>query len=38
VEIQAAAAPVYFTGGSSIQQSLHLLNTKRKQIGEYFGI
>ena len=39
VEIQAAAAHVYFTNGSSIQQSLHLLKyKKRKQVGEYFGI
>jgi ComF family protein len=39
VEIQAAAAHVYFTSGSSIQQSLHLLKyKKRKEIGEFFGI
>jgi ComF family protein len=39
VEIQAAAAHVYFTSGSSIQQSLHLLKYKgRKQVGEYFGL
>ena len=39
VEIQAAAAHVYFTSGSSIQQSLHLLKYKnKKQIGEYFGV
>src|SRR5664279_3607954 len=37
VEIQAAAAHVYFTTGSSIQQSLHLLKYKeRKQVGEFF--
>jgi len=39
VEIQAAAAHVYFTSGSSIQQSLHLLKYKeRKQVGEFFGL
>src|SRR5450631_11498 len=39
VEIQAAAAHAYFTSGSSIQQSLHLLKYKgRKQLGEYFGL
>jgi predicted amidophosphoribosyltransferase len=37
-EIQAASAHIYFTGGSAIQQSLHLLKYKgRKQIGKYFG-
>lgn len=39
VEIQAAAAHVYFTSGSSIQHCLHLLKyKKRKQVGEYFGV
>ena len=39
VEIQAAAAHVYFTSSSSIQQSLHLLKYKeRKQVGEFFGL
>jgi ComF family protein len=38
LEIQSAAAHVYFTGGSSIQRSLHLLKyKKRREIGEYFG-
>jgi ComF family protein len=38
VEIQAASAYVYFTSGSAIQQSLHLLKYKgRKEIGWYFG-
>jgi len=38
VEIQAASAHVYFTSGSAIQQSLHLLKYKgRKEIGWYFG-
>jgi hypothetical protein len=37
VEIQAAAAHVYFTSGSSNQESLHLLKYKgRKQLGGYF--
>lgn len=36
--IQAAAAHVYFTGGSSIQHGMHLLKYKgRKEIGSYFG-
>jgi ComF family protein len=39
VEIQAAAAHVYFTRGSSIQHCLHLLKyKKRKEVGEYFGL
>ena len=38
MEIQAASAHVYFTSGSSIQQSLHLLKYKgKKEIGIYFG-
>jgi ComF family protein len=38
VDIQAAAAHMYFTRGSSIQKSLHLLKYKgRKQVGYYFG-
>ncbi|HCL83709.1 MAG TPA: ComF family protein [Chitinophagaceae bacterium] len=37
-EIQAAAAHVYFTSGSLVQHSLHLLKYKgRKDIGIYFG-
>jgi ComF family protein len=37
-EIQAAAAHLYFTSGSSVQQSLHLLKYKgRKDIGMYYG-
>jgi ComF family protein len=37
-EIQAAAAHLYFTGGSAVQHSLHLLKYKgRKEIGIYFG-
>ena len=37
-EIQAAIAHLYFTSGSSIQHSLHLLKYKgRKEIGFYFG-
>ena len=39
MEIQAAAAHVYFTNGSSIQQSLHRFKYKgRKEIGDYFGL
>ena len=38
LEIHAAAAHLYFTTGSFIQQSLHLLKYKgKKQIGDYFG-
>jgi ComF family protein len=38
MEIQAAAAHLYFTGGSAVQHSLHLLKYKgRKEIGIYFG-
>jgi ComF family protein len=38
VEIQAAAAHLYFTTGSAVQQSLHLLKYKgKKEIGIYFG-
>jgi ComF family protein len=37
-EIQAAAAHMYFTSGSAVQLSLHLLKYKgRKEIGIYFG-
>jgi len=37
-DIQAASAHLYFTNGSSVQQSLHLLKYKgRKEIGIYFG-
>jgi ComF family protein len=37
-EIQAAYAHLYFTGGSAVQHSLHLLKYKgRKEIGIYFG-
>ena len=37
-DIQAAAAHLYFTGGSSIQHSMHLLKYKgKKEIGIYFG-
>jgi len=37
-KIQAAAAHLYFTGGSTVQQSLHLLKYKgRKELGIYFG-
>jgi ComF family protein len=37
-EIQAASAHLYFTGGSAVQHSLHLLKYKgRKEIGIYFG-
>jgi ComF family protein len=38
VEIIAAAAHLYFTTGSAVQLSLHLLKYKgRKEIGIYFG-
>jgi ComF family protein len=38
VQIEAAAAHVYFTGGSAVQHSLHLLKyKKRKDIGIYYG-
>jgi len=38
VEIEAAAAHMYFTSGSAVQHSLHLLKYKgRKEIGIYFG-
>jgi ComF family protein len=37
-EIQAAAAHLYFTSGSIVQHSLHLLKYRgRKEIGVYFG-
>jgi ComF family protein len=37
-EIEAAAAHLYFTSGSPVQHSLHLLKYKaRKEIGIYFG-
>ena len=37
-EIQAASAHLYFTTGSAVQHSLHLLKYKgRKEIGIYFG-
>jgi ComF family protein len=37
-EIQAASAFLYFTSGSSVQHSLHLLKYNgRKEIGIYFG-
>jgi ComF family protein len=37
-EISAASAHLYFTAGSAIQHSLHLLKYKgRKEIGIYFG-
>jgi ComF family protein len=39
VDIDAAAAHLYFTTGSAVQQSLHLLKYKgRKEIGIYFGL
>ncbi len=39
VEIDAAAAHLYFTTGSAVQHSLHLLKYKgRKEIGIYFGL
>jgi predicted amidophosphoribosyltransferase len=38
MEIEAATAHMYFTSGSAVQQSLHLLKYKgRKEIGIYFG-
>jgi ComF family protein len=38
VEIENASAHMYFTSGSAIQRSLHLLKYKgRKEIGVYFG-
>jgi ComF family protein len=38
VEIMAATALMYFTSGSAVQHSLHLLKYKgRKEIGIYFG-
>ena len=38
VDISAASAHLYFTEGSSIQNSLHLLKYKhRKEIGIYYG-
>ncbi len=38
VEIMAATALMYFTSGSPVQHSLHLLKYKgRKEIGIYFG-
>jgi ComF family protein len=38
VEVEAAAAHLYFTSGSLVQRSLHLLKYKaRKEIGIYFG-
>jgi ComF family protein len=38
VEIMAATAFMYFTSGSAVQHSLHLLKYKgRKEIGIYFG-
>src|SRR5664279_3219248 len=38
VQIQAGAAHLYFTSGSLVQHSLHLLKYKgRKEIGFYFG-
>ena len=37
-KIQAAAAHLYFTTGSTVQHSLHLLKYKgRKELGIYFG-
>ena len=37
-KIQAAAAHLYFTSGSTVQHSLHLLKYKgRKELGIYFG-
>jgi ComF family protein len=39
VFIEAAAAHLYFTTGSAVQQSLHLLKYKgRKEIGVYYGL
>jgi ComF family protein len=38
VQIHSAAAHLYFTSGSQVQRSLHLLKYKgRKEIGIYFG-
>lgn len=38
VQIESAAAHLYFTGGSQVQHSLHLLKYKgRKEIGIYYG-
>jgi ComF family protein len=38
VQIDSAAAHLYFTGGSQVQRSLHLLKYRgRKEIGIYFG-
>jgi len=38
VQIHAATAHLYFTGGSQVQHSLHLLKYKgRKEIGIYYG-
>jgi ComF family protein len=38
VQIYSAAAHLYFTGGSQVQHSLHLLKYRgRKEIGIYFG-
>ena len=38
VQIYSAAAHLYFTSGSQVQHSLHLLKYKgRKEIGTYFG-
>ncbi len=39
VPIEAATAHLYFTSGSCVQQSLHLLKYKgRKEIGIYYGL
>ncbi|HZZ74664.1 MAG TPA: phosphoribosyltransferase family protein, partial [Puia sp.] len=39
MQIYSAAAHLYFTGGSQVQRSLHLLKYKgRKEIGIYFGL
>jgi ComF family protein len=38
IEIHSAAAHLYFTGGSLVQHSLHLLKYKgRKEIGIFYG-
>lgn len=38
VHVHSAAAHLYFTGGSQVQRSLHLLKYKgRKEIGVYYG-
>ncbi|HEY2349189.1 MAG TPA: ComF family protein, partial [Puia sp.] len=38
VQVRAAAAHLYFTSGSLVQHSLHLLKYKgRKEIGFYYG-